>query len=236
MLFTYSYYQLPDFLKSVSTAPYRTPKPSILRLFTSQRGDHTAWRGLPSSIYPKSPGISILTWENSATNTFFPVNSNIRICTLQALSSLLYYKGQHQTGTKDKTQAFSVAALSSWDSGHNICPGLPAGNGTSHRHFTALQIFLRKIKQTRPQPLYHCISWAKANAQNSILTLNIWLHANSKCNKRLPQSIWIPFQHGKHKHLRTTVLLSLEKIPSLFKMKELITWVLSPKARLSLEI
>lgn len=53
-------YQLPDFLKSVSTAPYGTAKLSILRLFTSQRGEHTAWRGLPSFIYPKSPGISTL--------------------------------------------------------------------------------------------------------------------------------------------------------------------------------
>lgn len=142
-------YRLTDFLKSVSTAPYRTVKLCILVVFTSPSGDHTAWRDLLSFIYPRSPGISTLPWENSAPNAFFPADSNIWISTLQATSSLLYATWQHHTGTKDKTQALSVAAPSSWGSWHNIRPGLPPGNRTSHRRFTALQIFLRKRKQTR---------------------------------------------------------------------------------------
>lgn len=97
--------------------------------------------------------------------------------------------------------------------------------------------FLRLVAQHRPRvttrrwdkaQIFHCLAGftykektdqtitlvllpmgAKANAQNSILKLNFWLHANSKWNKRLPWSIWIPFQHRKHNCSRATVLLLL---------------------------
>lgn len=70
---------------------------AYLELFTSQRVHHTAWRGLPGFICPKPPGNSTMPWENSTPNAFFPANGNIWICSLQAMSSLLYAKWQHQT-------------------------------------------------------------------------------------------------------------------------------------------
>lgn len=163
-----SIYQLPDFLKSLSTSPYRTAKLSILVVFTSQRGDHTAWRDLLSFIYPRSPGISILPWENSAPNAFFPADSNIWISTLQAMSSLLYATWQHHTGTKDKTQGLSVAALNSQGSWHNICPGLPRQWDKSQT-FHCLTDFSSKEKtdQTITLILLHMLSQGKCSEQHS---------------------------------------------------------------------
>lgn len=72
ILFTYLYTNYLISSNLFQLPPTELLNSAYLRLFTSQRGHHTGWRGSPSFIYPKSPDISTLPWENSAPNAFFP--------------------------------------------------------------------------------------------------------------------------------------------------------------------
>lgn len=97
-------HQLSDFLKSVSTAPYRTAQLSTQGEFTSQRRDNTAQRGLLSFIYPESPGTGTCLGETAllmpsslpiATSGFAP--SRLRVHCFMP-------NGNTKLGTKTKSQ------------------------------------------------------------------------------------------------------------------------------------
>lgn len=172
-----------------------------------KRRQHSPESNLFSFTYAESPGISILLWENSSPNSAFRAESNIWVCPSR-LSLLLFAKWQHQTGTKDQTQVLSTAAVGSQHSWHHICPSLTPGNGTRHRHFAALQIFLRKRKQTNPE--------ITARAEPSRVLKPAFSHWISDCMQtrngtRKPQSVCIFSQDEKRKHFSKQLSCSYHK-------------------------
>lgn len=143
-------YQLSDFLKSVSTAPTE-----LLNSAYIERSPLKEEATQPGEVYLASCTLNHQGPALRLGKRALPMPSSLPIVTSEFAPYRLRVhcsvpNGNTELGPKTGPKCSLWLLLSSPCSWGNICPSLLPGNGTSHRHFTALQICLRKRKQTNP--------------------------------------------------------------------------------------